>query len=88
MSNALIRKAIGIAGSQCELARRCGKKQGHVSYWLKADRVTAEVAILIEGATGGSITRYQLRPDVFGRPDQTGFLAAGPAPIPDKGEAA
>lgn len=65
MENALVKKAVGIAGSQSELARRCGKKQGHVAYWLKAERVTAEVAILIDAATQGAVPKEKLRPDIF-----------------------
>lgn len=66
MENALVRQAVEIATSQSELARLCGKKQGHVAYWLKAERVTAEVAILIDKATKGQVSKEHLRPDIFG----------------------
>lgn len=63
-SNAL-EKAIEVAGSQAELARRIGKKQAHVWNWLHRDKIVpAEVVLAIEQATG--VTRYELRPDVFG----------------------
>jgi uncharacterized membrane protein YkvA (DUF1232 family) len=43
-------------------------KQGHVWAWLnKRDgRVPAELCAAIEFVTGGMVTRYDLRPDVFG----------------------
>ncbi len=54
-----------MAGGQTALARKCGKRQGHVQYWLTQDRVTADTAVLIERATEGKITRRYLRPDLF-----------------------
>lgn len=63
-----LRKAIEIAGSQAELARRIGKRQGHVWAWLNRDgRVPAEVCRLIEQATG--VPRHELRPDIFDAPE-------------------
>jgi len=54
------------------LARACGGniKQGHVWYWLKVGRIPAEHCIAVEKATKRKITRFDLRPDVFGRPRQ------------------
>lgn len=65
MTNALVQKAVAIAGSQSALARRCGKKQGHVWSWINSDRVSAEVAILIDKATAGAVPKEMLRPDLF-----------------------
>lgn len=69
-SAALIQKAVEHCGSQAELARRIGGKarQGHVWKWLNAQRVSAEVAVQIERATSGVVTRHALRPDLFGLP--------------------
>ncbi len=64
----LIERAIRICGgSQAALARRIGGKcrQGHVCKWLNAERVTGEVAVMIEHATAGAVTRAELRPDLF-----------------------
>lgn len=41
--------------------------QSHISYWLETDKVPAEHCRAIEKITDGKVTRYQLRPDVFGR---------------------
>lgn len=62
-----LERAIEIAGGQSALADKIGGKikQGHVWWWLKeSGRVPAEHCIAIENATG--VTRYELRPDVFG----------------------
>jgi DNA-binding transcriptional regulator YdaS (Cro superfamily) len=63
----LIQRAIKAVGSQKKLADAIGLSQQGVSYLLHtAPRIRAEVAIAIERATGGKITRKQLRPDIFG----------------------
>jgi DNA-binding transcriptional regulator YdaS (Cro superfamily) len=63
---ALIQKAIDVVGSQGKLAKLLGIKQQGVSYFLhKADKVTGEMAVAIEKATNGKVTRSQLRPDLF-----------------------
>lgn len=63
-----LRKAISLAGSQAALAARIGKRQAHVSMWLRRGRVGPLSCIAIEKAVGGQVTRYDLRPDVFGEP--------------------
>ncbi len=62
-------KAIAIVGGQTQLARLLGVKQAHVWHWLKkAGRVPGEHVLAIEKATGGEITRHQLRPDLYPDP--------------------
>lgn len=76
MNNDLItplQRALAISGGQVALAKKIGAKQQHISWWLnKSKRVPAERVLAIEQATG--ISRYELRPDVFGpapdAPDQ------------------
>lgn len=61
--------AVAAAGSQSELARRIGGKvrQQHVHYWLtQMKMIAAEHAVAAELAVQGVVTRYELRPDVFG----------------------
>lgn len=61
--------------SQQKLADKLGVSQGLISQhlaWLagkkkNAAKITAERAIEYETATGGQVTRHDLRPDVFGR---------------------
>ena len=63
---AALQRAVAIAGSQTELARRIGLKQAHVWNWLnKARRVPGEAVLAIEAATGGKVTRTELRPDLY-----------------------
>lgn len=41
--------------------------QGHVRWWLK-NTPPANRCLAIEAATNGAVTRYELRPDVYGEP--------------------
>lgn len=61
-----IEKMIEIVGSQAELARACGVRHQAVQKWIKKGRVPAERVLAVEKATQGRVTRYELRPDVFG----------------------
>lgn len=69
-----ISRAIAIAGSsQAKLAAAitaAGKKctQQTVSYWVNEldGVVPPEWGPFIEAATGGGVTRHDLRPDIFG----------------------
>lgn len=64
-----LKRAVELAGGQSSLAKSIGVKQQHVWNWLNRDgKAAADRAILIERATGGQVTRYELRPDVFGEP--------------------
>lgn len=65
MSKEALKKAIEKAGGQTALAEAIGKTQGHVSNWLRRDKVPPEMVLPIEGATG--ISRHDLRPDLYPR---------------------
>lgn len=66
-----LQKAIDLAGSQSELARRVGVKQQHVWKWLNRNKrgVPGEYVIPIEEATG--VSRHELRPDLYPPSDTT-----------------
>lgn len=64
MKESAIKSAVAIAGSQSELARRIGVRQGHVWRWLHGQKVYAKYVLAIEAATG--VSRHDLRPDIFG----------------------
>jgi len=49
-----------------QLATDCDVTYQAVQKWIRKKRVPAERARDIERATQGRVTRYQLRPDVFG----------------------
>jgi DNA-binding transcriptional regulator YdaS (Cro superfamily) len=55
--------------TQAALAARLKVTQGLVHQWISGrTRITAERCLDIERATGGVVTRYELRPDVFDVP--------------------
>lgn len=65
MASALER-AVKTMGSQSALAKAIGVTPQHVWNWLNRDKeVPAEQAIPIEEATGGKVTRHDLRPDLY-----------------------
>lgn len=72
MRNSMVETAVKLAGGSSKLARAVGVRPPTVQQWLCGDRpVPGGRCIAIEMATGGEITRYELRPDIFGSsPDQ------------------
>jgi len=62
--------AIAAVGTPYRLARAIGVTPPTIHSWIKAGRVPATRVIAVEAVTG--VSRYALRPDVF-----------GPAPGPD-----
>ena len=68
MSAKNIAKAVEIAGSQTALADLLGVSKVAVNQWLSGERpVPAGRCIAIEEATNGAVTRYDLRPAIFGQ---------------------
>jgi DNA-binding transcriptional regulator YdaS (Cro superfamily) len=60
--------AINIHGSQAKLADAMGCSQQQISYLLRAKAVSAKMALRIEDATGGAVSRHALCPEIFGPP--------------------
>ena len=59
--------AIEAAGGVGKLAKALGIRQSAVSNWrMRGGRVPAERCPAIESAVHGQVTRYALRPDIFG----------------------
>src|SRR5687767_7509462 len=66
MGGTALASAVALVGGQAQLARAIGVSQPSVWHWLnKAERVPAEYVIPIETATGGKISRHDLRPDLY-----------------------
>lgn len=66
----LIGRAVASFGSQAKLATEAGCSQQLISQLLNGEvGITAETAIKIDKATGGDISKHELRPDVFGPAD-------------------
>lgn len=62
-ANALLR-AIEIVGSQSALGRAIGRSQALIHKWIHSPNpLGAEHCLTIERATGGAVTRRDLRPD-------------------------
>ncbi|WP_405048948.1 transcriptional regulator [Rhizobium rhizogenes] len=62
-----IERAIEAHGSQVKLANAIGCSQQYISWLLsEAKQISAEKALAVEKATGGLVSRHDLRPDVFG----------------------
>jgi DNA-binding transcriptional regulator YdaS (Cro superfamily) len=68
----LIEIAIKIAGSQARLGELCGVSQNAIWSARQAGRVSAELAVGIDGATGGKVPRWKLRPDLWDAPNKVG----------------
>lgn len=58
--NSVIKKAIDIAGSQKELARKVGVDQSAVSKWLRGGGIKSQYIPGIISATNGEITVSEL----------------------------
>ncbi len=61
-----IEKACIEVGGQSQMADLLGVTPQAVSKWINKSRAPAERCLDIEAATEGKVTRYQLRPDVYG----------------------
>lgn len=73
-----VTKAISLVGL-CELARRCHVTHQAVRKWERG-RVPFERILDIERATGGRVTREELRPDFFSQAARAnGDMAPGTA---------
>jgi DNA-binding transcriptional regulator YdaS (Cro superfamily) len=61
-----LQAAIDALGSQQALADALLIRPPSITEWKQRGRVPAERCLAIEKATGGKVTRYDLRPDVYG----------------------
>ena len=61
----LIEAAIVIAGSEQKLGRAAGYTQNAIWHAKSKGRVSAEMAVGIDRATNGAVSRSRLRPDLF-----------------------
>lgn len=58
--------AIEFFGTQLALAEKLGIKSPSITEWRARGKVPVARCLEIELATSGAVTRYDLRPDVFG----------------------
>lgn len=54
-------------GSDAELARRLGVTPMTINHWKRRGlkRIPADRVLAVEKATGGQVTRHELRPDLY-----------------------
>jgi DNA-binding transcriptional regulator YdaS (Cro superfamily) len=64
-----IDKAIESAGSLAELANRTGLAYQSIQQYRKTGKIPAEHVLKFEAATEGEVTRHELRPDIYPRPN-------------------
>ena len=60
-----VERAIVLLGSEAKLGRAVGYSQAGINKAKRSGRVSAELAIKIEEATGGQVARHMMRPDLF-----------------------
>lgn len=70
-----IEAAVTAFGSQAKLATAMGCSQQQIAYLLKASSITAEMALKVDEATGGAVSKHDLRPDIFGPAPQEASAA-------------
>jgi DNA-binding transcriptional regulator YdaS (Cro superfamily) len=58
-------RAKEILGTEAAIAQLVGVTQPTINYAFKKGMAQAEWCIPIERATGGKVTRHQLRPDLY-----------------------
>lgn len=68
-------RAIRIAGSEAKLAELAGCSQPAINKAKHRGTTSAALAVAIEQAVGGQVTRAELCPEIFGS-------SQGPAPCP------
>ena len=59
-------RAIELAGGPAALADQIGASRQLVAYWKRAGRIGPKWVLKVEEAIQARVTRYQLRPDVYG----------------------
>jgi len=64
--NLALESAVKALGTQEALAAALGIRSPSISEWRKRGNVPVERCVAIEQATNGAVTRYELRPDIFG----------------------
>ena len=61
-----IRRAVDHFGGVPQMVDAVGVSRASVYFWLAGRSISPEIAVRIEAASGGAVTRADLRPDLFG----------------------
>ena len=73
MRDSALERAITEAGGTAALARQINVTSQAISQW---DRVPAERALAVEQATGGKVSRHELRPDLYPSGESSSTVSA------------
>lgn len=65
MKNKPVQKAISIIGNVAKTAREMGVNRAAI-YWWAENGCPPDRVLKLESLTGNKITRYELRPDIYG----------------------
>ena len=63
--NKPVQKAVKIIGSVAKTAREMGVFRGSVYWWMERG-CPGEHVLKLEKLTGNKVSRYELRPDIYG----------------------
>lgn len=74
--NRVIEKAISIAGSQSELAKRIGVGQSTVSKWLKGAEISSRYISAITTATNDQISQAEILSSLERQDSQNSTVSA------------
>lgn len=66
MNNPNIKELFDSVGGVGWISKMIGANYAAVYQWSVKNKISAERAVEIEEKTNGLLTRYQLRPDLFG----------------------
>jgi len=66
MNASPLETALRLAGGVTAVAKAFGISQPAIHRWRARGKPPADRVLDLERATGGQVTRHQLRPDVFG----------------------
>ncbi len=61
-----VKELFDSVGGVSWIRKRLGKPYTTVDNWVRKNKVPAEIAVEIEERTNALLTRYELRPDLFG----------------------
>lgn len=75
-----IARACRLAGGQTAMALALGVSVQAVNKWMKKGSPPPERVLSIEKLVLGQVTRYQLRPDIYGKPARS--VGVDPRPTP------
>jgi len=68
---------VGLFGTQSALAAKLGIRCASISGWRQRGKIPVDRCGDIERVTGGQVTRYDVRPDVFGAAPSSNLQKAG-----------